>query len=104
MVHIELASDGCAGCWSTVTTRPLGEHLSADRCAYARAEDNEGRFVMSGDHATGLPSPTAGESVADWVSTDVVTGRNLDLTGLRLCGSRHPARARASAVDLSKVD
>ncbi|RLK61773.1 SpoIIE family protein phosphatase [Actinokineospora cianjurensis] len=35
--------------------RALGEHLGADRCAYARAESDEDHFVMSGDHATGLP-------------------------------------------------
>ncbi|MFI9005749.1 SpoIIE family protein phosphatase [Actinosynnema sp. NPDC053489] len=37
-------------------TRLLGEHLAADRCAYARVEADEDHFVMSGDHATGLPS------------------------------------------------
>ncbi|WP_233225788.1 SpoIIE family protein phosphatase [Amycolatopsis sp. CA-126428] len=35
--------------------RSLGEHLGADRCAYAEAEDDEDHFLMSGDHATGLP-------------------------------------------------
>ncbi|QFZ19516.1 SpoIIE family protein phosphatase [Saccharothrix syringae] len=38
-----------------VATRLLGEHLHADRCAYARVEDDEDHFVMSGGHATGLP-------------------------------------------------
>ncbi|GAA1311184.1 SpoIIE family protein phosphatase [Saccharothrix xinjiangensis] len=37
-------------------TRLLREHLAADRCAYARVEADEDHFVMSGDHATGLPS------------------------------------------------
>ncbi|KZB79231.1 SpoIIE family protein phosphatase [Amycolatopsis regifaucium] len=35
--------------------RSLGDHLDADRCAYAEAEDDEDHFLMSGDHATGLP-------------------------------------------------
>ncbi len=35
--------------------RRLGDHLGADRCAYAEAEDDENHFLMSGDHATGLP-------------------------------------------------
>ncbi|MEU7474741.1 SpoIIE family protein phosphatase [Lentzea sp. NPDC042327] len=38
-----------------LATRMLGEHMSVDRCAYARAEADENHFVMSGDHATGLP-------------------------------------------------
>jgi anti-anti-sigma factor len=38
-----------------LATRLLGEHLRVDRCAYARAEADEDHFVMSGDHATGLP-------------------------------------------------
>ncbi|WP_018682931.1 SpoIIE family protein phosphatase [Actinokineospora enzanensis] len=38
-----------------LAARRLGEHLDADRCAYARAEPDEDHFVMSGDHATGLP-------------------------------------------------
>jgi len=38
-----------------LATRLLGEYLGVDRCAYARAEADENHFVMSGDHATGLP-------------------------------------------------
>ncbi|MFJ5992863.1 SpoIIE family protein phosphatase [Lentzea sp. NPDC092896] len=38
-----------------LATRLLGEHLNVDRCAYARTEADENHFVMSGDHATGLP-------------------------------------------------
>ena len=38
-----------------LATRLLGEHLGVDRCAYARTEADENHFVMSGDHATGLP-------------------------------------------------
>lgn len=38
-----------------LATRLLGEHLCVDRCAYARTEADENHFVMSGDHATGLP-------------------------------------------------
>ncbi|HWO58838.1 MAG TPA: SpoIIE family protein phosphatase [Umezawaea sp.] len=38
-----------------LATRALGTHLAVDRCAYARAEADENHFVMSGDHATGLP-------------------------------------------------
>ncbi|WP_245886890.1 SpoIIE family protein phosphatase [Umezawaea tangerina] len=38
-----------------LATRRLGRHLGADRCAYARTEADEDHFVMSGDHATGLP-------------------------------------------------
>ncbi|MFD9701048.1 SpoIIE family protein phosphatase [Lentzea sp. NPDC059081] len=38
-----------------LTTRLLGEHMGVDRCAYARTEADENHFVMSGDHATGLP-------------------------------------------------
>lgn len=39
----------------SLATRLLGEHLHVDRCAYARTEEDENHFVMSGDHATGLP-------------------------------------------------
>ncbi|MDX8033409.1 SpoIIE family protein phosphatase [Lentzea sp. BCCO 10_0856] len=39
----------------SLATRLLGEHLNVDRCAYARTEADENHFVMSGDHATGLP-------------------------------------------------
>ncbi|MEU4251589.1 SpoIIE family protein phosphatase [Amycolatopsis sp. NPDC026612] len=35
--------------------RSLGEYLGADRCAYAEAEEDQDHFLMSGDHATGLP-------------------------------------------------
>ncbi len=35
--------------------RCLGDYLGADRCAYAEAEGDEDHFLMSGDHATGLP-------------------------------------------------
>lgn len=35
--------------------RSLGEYLGADRCAYAEAEADQDHFLMSGDHATGLP-------------------------------------------------
>ncbi|WP_410631105.1 SpoIIE family protein phosphatase [Amycolatopsis sp. cmx-4-83] len=35
--------------------RSLGEYLQADRCAYAEAEEDQDHFLMSGDHATGLP-------------------------------------------------
>ncbi|MFF1612755.1 SpoIIE family protein phosphatase [Amycolatopsis sp. NPDC058278] len=35
--------------------RRLGEHLGADRCAYAEAEEDQDHFLMSGDHHTGLP-------------------------------------------------
>lgn len=38
-----------------LATRLLGEHMGVDRCAYARTEADENHFVMSGDHATGLP-------------------------------------------------
>ncbi|MFD9734889.1 SpoIIE family protein phosphatase [Umezawaea sp. NPDC059074] len=41
-----------------LATRLLGEHLGVDRCAYARTEADEDHFVMSGDHATGLPHLT----------------------------------------------
>lgn len=35
--------------------RELGGQLGADRCAYAQAEADTDHFIMSGDHATGLP-------------------------------------------------
>lgn len=38
-----------------LATRLLGEHMRVDRCAYARTEEDENHFVMSGDYATGLP-------------------------------------------------
>jgi anti-anti-sigma factor len=38
-----------------VASQLLGEHVGADRCAYAQAESDENHFTMSGDHATGLP-------------------------------------------------
>jgi PAS domain S-box-containing protein len=39
----------------TVTARRLAEHLDVDRCAYAEVED-EAVFVITGDHARGVPS------------------------------------------------
>jgi len=39
----------------SAATRLLGEHLAVDRCAYAQTEADENHFLMSGDHATGLP-------------------------------------------------
>ncbi|WP_232519904.1 SpoIIE family protein phosphatase [Actinosynnema pretiosum] len=47
-----------AGEVMTAATRLLGEHLAADRCAYAEAESDQDHFTMSGDHATGLPPLT----------------------------------------------
>ncbi|WP_165250656.1 PAS domain S-box protein [Paludisphaera soli] len=38
-----------------VAARLLAEHLGADRCAYAEVED-ESVFVITGDHARGVPS------------------------------------------------
>jgi anti-anti-sigma factor len=39
----------------TAASRLLGDHIGADRCAYAEAEPDEDHFIMSGDHSTGLP-------------------------------------------------
>jgi anti-anti-sigma factor len=38
-----------------LVARRLGEHVGADRCAYARVESDDDHFLMSGDYATGLP-------------------------------------------------
>ena len=38
-----------------ITARMLGEHLGADRCAYAEVED-EKILVITGDHSRGVPS------------------------------------------------
>ncbi|MDD7934748.1 ATP-binding SpoIIE family protein phosphatase [Actinomycetospora straminea] len=38
--------------------RRLGEHLAADRCAYAQLEADEDHFTMSGGWASGLPHLT----------------------------------------------
>ncbi|GHH27998.1 SpoIIE family protein phosphatase [Lentzea cavernae] len=75
-----------------LATRMLGEHMNVDRCAYARTEADEDHFVMSGDHATGLPplpgrfamrafgngalaAMRAGEP---WVVDDALNDRRLD--------------------------
>jgi PAS domain S-box-containing protein len=42
----------------TVAARRLGEHIGADRCAYAQVEADEDHFIMSGDWASGLPHLT----------------------------------------------
>ncbi|MET9634541.1 SpoIIE family protein phosphatase, partial [Lentzea sp. NPDC006480] len=88
-----------------LATRLLGEHMGVDRCAYARAEADENHFVMSGDHATGLPplpgrfamrefgngclaAMRAGEP---WVVADSLTDPRLDaedLAAYRLTGIR----------------
>ena len=36
--------------------RLLGEHLGADRCAYADVEDDEDTFNLTGDYTRGVPS------------------------------------------------
>jgi anti-anti-sigma factor len=89
----------------SLATRLLGEHLGVDRCAYARAEEDENHFVMSGDHSTGLPplpgrfamrefgngclaAMRAGEP---WVVDDSLTDPRLDeedLAAYRLTGIR----------------
>ena len=38
------------------TARMLGEHLGADRCAYAEVEADEDHFRITGDYARGVPS------------------------------------------------
>lgn len=43
--------------------RMLAEHVDADRCAYARVED-EAVFVISGDHCRRVPSIVGGWPVA----------------------------------------
>ena len=83
--------------------RGLGEHLGADRCAYARAEADEDHFLMSGDHATGLPHLPGRYAMADfgegclramragepWVVTDSGTDPAVrDLDAYRLTGIR----------------
>lgn len=41
---------------TTAAARTLGEHLGADRCAYAEVEADEDHFVITGDYARGVPS------------------------------------------------
>jgi anti-anti-sigma factor len=85
--------------------RSLGEYLGADRCAYAEAEEDEDHFLMSGDHATGLP-PLPGRFAmsefgngcmqamragASWVVADSFHDSRLepeDLTAYRVTGIR----------------
>ena len=38
------------------TARMLGEHLGADRCAYAEVEADEDHFRITGDYTRGVPS------------------------------------------------
>ncbi|GAA2697906.1 anti-anti-sigma factor [Actinosynnema pretiosum] len=57
-LEVELQRLEDAGEVMTAATRLLGEHLGADRCAYAEAEADQDHFTMSGDHATGLPPLT----------------------------------------------
>ena len=38
------------------SARLLGEHLGADRCAYAQVEDDEDHFLLTGDYTRGVPS------------------------------------------------
>ena len=38
------------------TARMLGEHLDADRCAYAEVEADEDHFRITGDYTRGVPS------------------------------------------------
>ncbi|MDQ4064188.1 MAG: PAS domain S-box protein, partial [Actinomycetota bacterium] len=40
----------------TVAARMLGEHLGADRCAYAEVEADEDHFWITGDYTNGVPS------------------------------------------------
>ncbi|MDX3188104.1 SpoIIE family protein phosphatase [Streptomyces sp. MN03-5084-2B] len=85
--------------------RSLGEHLQADRCAYAEAEDDQDHFLMSGDHATGLPPlpgrfamsafgdgcVTAMRAGRSWVVDDSLTDDRLapaDLNAYRVTGIR----------------
>ncbi|MFB9684543.1 SpoIIE family protein phosphatase [Amycolatopsis plumensis] len=85
--------------------RRLGEYLEADRCAYAEAEDDQDHFLMSGDHATGLPPlpgrfamsefgdgcVTAMRAGRSWVVDDSLTDDRLapaDLDAYRVTGIR----------------
>ncbi|MFD4635904.1 SpoIIE family protein phosphatase [Lentzea sp. NPDC058436] len=75
-----------------LATRLLGEHIGADRCAYARTEADENHFVMTGDHATGLPplpgrfamrefgngALTAMRAGEPWVVDDALNDERLD--------------------------
>jgi PAS domain S-box-containing protein len=38
------------------SARLLGEHLQADRCAYAQVESDEDHFLLTGDYTRGVPS------------------------------------------------
>jgi PAS domain S-box-containing protein len=38
------------------SARLLGEHLGADRCAYAQVEADEDHFLLTGDYTRGVPS------------------------------------------------
>jgi PAS domain S-box-containing protein len=38
------------------SARLLGEHLRADRCAYAQVEADEDHFLLTGDYTRGVPS------------------------------------------------
>jgi anti-anti-sigma factor len=88
-----------------LATRRLGDHLGVDRCAYARTEADEDHFVMSGDHATGLPHLTGRFAMAQfgegclramragepWVVHDSATDPRLapeDLEAYRVTGIR----------------
>lgn len=51
---------------AATTTRMLGEHLGADRCAYADVEEDEDHFRVIADYDGGLPSLPGRFCVSDF--------------------------------------
>ncbi len=51
---------------TAATARVLGEHLNADRCAYAEVEPDENHFVVTGDYTRGVPSIIGRYAVVDF--------------------------------------
>lgn len=51
---------------TAATARVLGEHLGADRCAYAEMEPDEDHMLITGDHCRGVPSIVGRYTLSDF--------------------------------------
>ena len=51
---------------TATAARMLGEHLGADRCAYAEVETDEDHFTITGDYANGVPSIVGRFAMSDF--------------------------------------
>ncbi|MEV6823752.1 SpoIIE family protein phosphatase [Amycolatopsis sp. NPDC051102] len=79
----------------------LGEYLEADRCAYAEAEEDQDHFLMSGDHATGLP-PLPGRFAMSAFGDGCVTAMRAGRSWV-VDDSRHDDRLDPADLDAYRV-